>query len=327
MENNNNTPTSEENKEVQGITLSDDLFKELEQDLSEQPTTTTSQDAPDMATGIYNVLLEKNAIPAIENFDGKLETLDEALNKLPEYYRNKVVESLPPVAKSLFEYAASLSENATLEELSNFFSNVREKVSVESVDVSNADSARSFLENDYKNLLPDATDEEINTLLDSLESSNRLIDKASKRKEALLLEKKAKEQEELNNQRLNKERAETEARTFSSKVIELVNNNKEFSPRVKSELLSQFTGNKLQELMDTIQSSPELFVHFLRFGSRIKDGKYIEPNSSQNNTNNSNLLRNFYSDKFKSNSVAGGFQQQLNMQNNGLKPASFKILS
>lgn len=144
-----------------------------EEEIEEQPE---APEADPLARATYESLVEKGILEEDDTFNGTFEYLDEKFEQLPTKLLRSAINELPEHSQQVLKFIAAGGSTLDPEELKTY---LKEYIGEQELpDVSTVDSARSFLEAEFKaqGLRPSA----IQAQLDDLEDTDELLSEAEK---------------------------------------------------------------------------------------------------------------------------------------------------
>jgi hypothetical protein len=111
-----------------------------------------------------------------ETEDGLVSFMQTTADKLADSKLNGWLEALPPVASEFFDYIQMLGDDASEEQIKNFFSSVKPEIDYKSVDLNNEDAQKAIMRTFYKKMEYD--DNEISEAIEDLEIAGTLAKSA-----------------------------------------------------------------------------------------------------------------------------------------------------
>jgi hypothetical protein len=167
-------PTQEEDVKTEDTGEDTPITEEI---ILEKENEVYAEGSDPAAISLYQEMKERGYVDPNDKFDGTWESFDEYFTTLPQKVLDSVIQELPDFSKNLVKFVATAGENITSEELINFVDK-HLKAHSEDTNLDSLDSARSYLENVYKQSGLRAS--AIQSQLDDLEDSEELIQEAKK---------------------------------------------------------------------------------------------------------------------------------------------------
>ncbi len=281
--------------------------EELEDDSSDFDEDETPSDAVKI---FYDFVVDNGILEEIENFDGSIDTLRQELANLPVKSFKRAVESLPELSQQVVNFVFS-KDNVSIDDFKSFIENDVQNAYQE-IKVDDIESARSFLENQYRSMGIYSDDEDMLEAIDLLEekgtllkTAKQLANKANNEAKATLnakLEAAAKEKEE--QQKLMQEANAKVADGINQTLTEL-----KWHENRKKAVLENLKPEVLQKKNEAIRKSPkaivqlaDLYSYFDEKTGEFDFSKLIDAKASGKQT--AETKKRMQEDKFSS-AIAG----------------------
>lgn len=226
----------------------EDIKEDIIEDIIEEEVEEEVIVEKDETATIFSEMLKERGLLSdkeYNSFDEIEEELENYKTDLPNKVKDNLLNSTPQLAKDLVDYVLS-KPDLTEEDLKEFYTlHLQDQTN----DLNDNEQARAFLNNYYKDQFPQ---DSIDILLDSLEDSDKLLEKAkelntSKSKEILEQAKdQAKVNQELQEQKVKEIQQEFESLTWKKAH--------------KDKVYEQVFSGKTEETLLTIASSPKAII-------------------------------------------------------------------
>lgn len=153
---------------------SDNFDSDFEEAIIEKEESVESSEEDENAVKyFYDFIVENGIIEELEEFDGSIETLRKEIEQLPYKSFKRAVETLPEISQKVVNYVFA-KEDLDLDGLKSFLEEDVIGLSNEVV-ISDEESARSFLEKQYRQMKIYADDDDMEEAIDLLEERGTLI--------------------------------------------------------------------------------------------------------------------------------------------------------
>jgi hypothetical protein len=216
-----------------------------------------------LARATYEALVERGLLEEDETFSGNFDHIEEKLDALPAKLLREAINELPNHSQSVLNYIATAGDNLTPDELKTF---MREYLGEENLpDVSTLDSARSFLEDEFKaqGLRYNA----IQAQLDDLEDSDELLSEAEK-----ILKSKGKKTDTLiqDKERENQQMVEDQKQFYQSVTTAL--GETKWAKSQQDKILQIIP--KANSIMQESIKQPKAYVQLMDFLSKFNGKEF-----------------------------------------------------
>jgi hypothetical protein len=152
-----------------------------EEETNEEEESSDSQEGKDLTEVdvFYNYLTSNNHLDPLENWDGKQETLEKALEDLPSKFFMEAAKTVNEQSYPLMEYMLALGEEATVDKMAEFFSKyIQPDSSVTEQDLQDEEKAYEYLKSKMVGTRLFPTEEKAIRHLDGLSEEEALIETA-----------------------------------------------------------------------------------------------------------------------------------------------------
>lgn len=253
---------------------SEEVVEDIEIETEESESEKKESEDDGAVKYFYDFIVENGIIDEVENFDGSIETLRKEIEQLPYKSFKRAVDNLPPVAQKVVNYVFA-KEDVDVNELKSFLDDDIGKIANEIV-INDEESARSFLEKQYRQMRIYSDDDDMEEAIDLLEERGTLI------KTAKQLANKVNEdlRSELDNklQQLESEKQERFRlqQEQNEKMIQSINNTLEELPwndKRKSAVIENLKPEVLQSKNEKIRMSPKAIVQLADLYSYFDEDK------------------------------------------------------
>lgn len=304
-------PSVEDNSEPDNNEPEDDIL-DIDPAILEEGKTSESGEEDDIPKVVYDLLVEREILPAVEDFDGTYEGLEKIMSDLPTIAATRLIEAAPKPVQDLIQYALNLGQDAKVEDLADFFNLTRQEQSVPSEEdvLTDIDKTRAYVFSKYKAKNPELDEEDIDAMLDRLEDRDQLTEVAKreleKDKETITNQKNQKLQERQQLEQQRKEQAQQFQTGFAKELEEL-----SWSPARKKAILDEYNSETINTKLRTLYSDPKNFIHFLNFLNHFdvneKQFKFDDFASSVQDA--SKTRSSLFRDRFKTAASKGGYRK------------------
>ena len=211
----------------------------------------------------YDILVEKNVLPELEDFDNTFESLEKAMEQLPNIVADQLVKSSPTATQKLLEYAFALGDEATEEKLKDFFSTTQQGVPEEDIS-QDADKLRDFMFSEYKAKMPDMDAEDIDSILDRLEDNGKLVKRGQKMLEAKESLKTQQADNKIEEAREAQRKAKVEREQFQQGFDDELKRLK-WSKTKMAAIQEQYDAQVVNDKLATMYKDPKAYLQLLNF--------------------------------------------------------------
>lgn len=208
-------------------------------------------EADELAQSFYAMLQERNIVPEgeVKSWDDIDAAIDQYKDDLPNQVREQLISSAPDPAKSFIEYAIN-KPDLTQEDLNEYFKAYKEDQSNQSIETS--DDARNLLK---PSLIEQWGEETAELMLDSLEDSGKLIDKAK--------ELNTSKTEQLNQEAIQRrQEMEEQQKAFVSSIYQSFDE-QPWQDSHKQNVKDFYTNGKADEVINEITQNPKALVELV----------------------------------------------------------------
>lgn len=295
---------------------SDNSDSDFEEAIIEKEESVESSEEDENAVKyFYDFIVENGIIEELEEFDGSIETLRKEIEQLPYKSFKRAVETLPEISQKVVNYVFA-KEDLDLDGLKSFLEEDVRGLSNEIV-ISDEESARSFLEKQYRQMKIYADDDDMEEAIDLLEERGTLIKTAKQLANKVNEEIKSEfdnkikqmENEKQERFRLQQEQNEKMIQSINTTLEELPWNNnrkKAVIENLKPEVLHS-KNEKIRMSPKAIVQLADLYSYFDEEKGEFNFQKLIDDKAASKV--NTETKRRMQEDKFSS--AVGALGKQL----------------
>lgn len=204
----------------------------------------------------YDYLTSNNFLDPLEEWDGKAETLEKALESLPSKFFMEAAKTVNEQSYPLMEYMLTLGQDATIEKMNEFFSKyIQPASSIKEDDLKDEEKAYDYLKSKMVGTRLFPTEDKAVRHLDSLSEEDAIVetalqffkDEEAARKAAMEEEVKARQKEDEEARK----RDEQYAQALITKLEELP-----WEKSAKQKVLANLSPKNIDTLNAQIWASP-----------------------------------------------------------------------
>lgn len=281
------------------------------QEIEEDTEEVMEDDVPaDAVKVFYDFVVENGIIEEIENFDNSIDTIKQELENLPVKSFQKAVSSLPELGQQVVNYVFS-KDNVTVDDFKSFIENQVEPAYQE-ITVDDTESARAFLEKQYKDMGIYSDDDDLLEALDLLEEKGTLLKTAKQLANKVNSELKAQLDAEIQQAVKAKEEAKKLEQEQNKQLVQGINTTLEelkWHDNRKRAVIENLKPDVLQRKNEAIRKSykaivqlADLYSYFDEKKGEFDFSKLVDVKASSKQA--SDTKKRMQEDKFSS-AIAG----------------------